>query len=75
MIGTDLARLAFKSKLKPNGEQRRFFCIACHVCGYVDKENRQTQSLFKCVKCGHIDNADVNASKNIKGQDLPGLLA
>ncbi|MFK7826330.1 MAG: zinc ribbon domain-containing protein [Oligoflexales bacterium] len=26
------------------------------------KENRKSQSVFKCVKCGHTENADVNAS-------------
>ena len=45
----------------------------CHVCGYVDKENRQIQSLFKCVKRGHNDNADVNANKNIKREGLARL--
>ncbi|MFC6605363.1 IS200/IS605 family element RNA-guided endonuclease TnpB [Ectobacillus funiculus] len=38
----------------------------CNVCGHTAKENRKTQSAFKCVSCGHEDNADRNASKNIK---------
>ncbi|MDG6245033.1 MAG: transposase [Methanolobus sp.] len=37
----------------------------CSVCGYIDKNNRKTQSEFCCVKCRHQENADVNASKNI----------
>lgn len=37
----------------------------CFECGYVDSENRKNQSTFKCVKCGHSDNADINAAKNI----------
>lgn len=37
----------------------------CSVCGHIDKENRKTQSEFLCVNCGHAENADVNASKNI----------
>ncbi|MDZ4836861.1 MAG: transposase, partial [Candidatus Melainabacteria bacterium] len=28
-------------------------------------ENRQTQAIFACVKCRHLENADVNAAKNI----------
>ena len=34
-------------------------------CGYIDKNNRKTQSKFKCLKCHYEDNADINASKNI----------
>lgn len=37
----------------------------CSVCGYIDKDNRKTQSGFFCLKCGHIENADVNAARNI----------
>jgi putative transposase len=37
----------------------------CNKCGYISKENRKTQSIFKCVKCNHFDNADLNASFNI----------
>lgn len=38
---------------------------ACTECHYVHKDNRPNQSTFKCVKCGHSDNADMNAAKNI----------
>lgn len=38
----------------------------CSDCGIVDKENRKTQAEFKCIACGYIDNADINAAKNIK---------
>jgi len=37
----------------------------CSACGYVDKENRKTQESFLCVRCGHKQNADHNASNNI----------
>jgi len=37
----------------------------CHVCGYTDKKNRQSQAKFKCQACGHLENADLNAAKNI----------
>lgn len=38
----------------------------CHACKHVARENRQTQADFKCVACGHVDHADVNAAKNIR---------
>ena len=37
----------------------------CFVCKHVAQENRKTQSKFCCTKCGHKDNADINAAKNI----------
>jgi transposase len=38
----------------------------CSVCGYIDDENRKNQEEFVCLECGHTDNADNNASCNIK---------
>lgn len=40
----------------------------CSVCGHTCKENRMTQSIFKCVSCGHEDNADVDAAKIIEAR-------
>ena len=37
----------------------------CSICGYIDKENRETQEKFICKKCGFELNADHNASINI----------
>ncbi|WP_278913694.1 RNA-guided endonuclease InsQ/TnpB family protein, partial [Deinococcus wulumuqiensis] len=37
----------------------------CHQCGHRSKESRLSQSRFKCVNCGHEDNADLNAARNI----------
>ncbi len=37
----------------------------CNACGYTDKDNRKTQSKFKCMSCGHADHADLNAAANI----------
>ena len=31
----------------------------------IHKDNRPTQETFKCIKCGHEDNADRNAAKNL----------
>ncbi len=43
----------------------RYTSQRCSVCGHTCKENRKTQSKFKCVACGHADHADLNASANI----------
>ena len=37
----------------------------CRCCGHEAAENRKTQSVFACVTCGHTENADVHAAKNI----------
>ena len=37
----------------------------CHQCGHVAKANRPSQSEFKCLSCGHSDDADINAALNI----------
>lgn len=42
----------------------------CNACGYIAKENRVTQSIFKCVQCGYGENADHNAALNILGEGI-----
>jgi len=37
----------------------------CSICGHMAKENRVSQDVFRCQVCGHVENADVNAAKNI----------
>lgn len=37
----------------------------CSECYCIDDNNRKTQETFCCVRCGHSENADFNASKNI----------
>lgn len=36
----------------------------CNACGWTEKHNRKGET-FKCCKCGHSANADINAAKNI----------
>lgn len=45
----------------------------CPSCGHKSKDNRKKQAIFECVECGHIDNADVNAAKNIKNRFFKAL--
>ncbi len=37
----------------------------CYGCGYTSSQNRVSQSKFICQQCGHTENADINAAKNI----------
>ena len=36
----------------------------CAECGNIDPKNRRKQADFKCMACGHEDNADKNAAHN-----------
>lgn len=47
--------------INPKNTSRR-----CRQCGYTAKENRQTQERFQCVECGHSENADRHAARNIE---------
>ena len=38
----------------------------CSTCGVIDADSRRSQSEFKCVACGHAQNADLNAARNIR---------
>lgn len=38
----------------------------CADCGHTHADNRPSQEEFKCVSCGHCDNADHNASLVIR---------
>ena len=46
----------------------------CPMCGCIDDGNRLTQEEFKCIECGHKDNADFNAAKNIRNRVLVTVL-
>ncbi len=37
----------------------------CPECGYIDKRNRPSRDLFKCVQCGHTGSADYIGAINI----------
>jgi len=39
--------------------------LKCRICGHITKENRIKQTTFQCVRCGHTESADLNASINI----------
>jgi putative transposase len=37
----------------------------CFQCDYVHADNRKSQAVFACCACGYLENADLNASRNI----------
>jgi len=37
----------------------------CSACGQVDRDSRQSQTVFRCTACGFACHADVNAAINI----------
>ncbi|MFH1636700.1 MAG: zinc ribbon domain-containing protein [Chloroflexota bacterium] len=43
----------------------------CSSCGHVDRGNRSGE-LFRCLSCGYVANADVQASRNILTRFLTG---
>lgn len=47
----------------------------CPRCGTIDKFNRRSQALFRCVHCGYQHNADFVASINLRELALGGWVA
>lgn len=49
------------SKVNPENITRE-----CSECGHIAKKNVKIHSrIFKCVACGHVDDLDKNAAKNV----------
>lgn len=48
----------------------QFTSQRCSECGHIDSRNRQDQKTFLCVECGHKENADKNAARNLS---TPGI--
>lgn len=46
----------------------------CPICGCIEDENRPSQEMFECIKCGHKDNADFNAATNIRNRVVVTVL-
>jgi len=81
LLDSGLSSFLYQLEYKTQYRQGEFVKVnpaytsqACSACGHVAKENRKTQDKFCCVECGHTENADVNAAKNIlasAGEALP----
>ena len=79
ILGNNWSRLMkrLKDKMDANGGRlvivpAAYTSQACHECGHVAKENRESQAVFHCVRCGYQTNADVNAAMNILSRALSG---
>ena len=38
----------------------------CNPCGHVEPGNRASRDTFRCLACGHEDDADVNGAANVR---------
>ena len=45
----------------------------CRACDHTAVENRQSQTVFVCVECGHTNHADTNAAQNILARGIVAL--
>ena len=65
-IKDEFEHIARKYKICTSTVHAEYTSQQCSVCGYIDDGNRQSQESFVCLECGHTDNADNNASVNIR---------
>ena len=67
-IKEDIMKYSKENGIKVGVVNPAYTSQTCSSCGHVSKENRKSQEAFKCVRCGHESNADINASINIKNR-------
>jgi len=46
----------------------------CAVCGHTHPDNRISQAEFRCVSCGHVENADVNAGQVMRARGVAAVM-
>jgi putative transposase len=69
--GWSIFRTMLSYKTKVIAVNPAYTSQTCSECGAVDKESWPSQETFDCTSCGHKDNADHNAAKNIKRKGIP----
>ena len=70
----EVEHIARKYDIAVSTVQASYTSKMCPICGCIEDGNRPTQESFECVDCGHKDNADFNASKNIRDRVLVTVL-
>ena len=72
---------SLKTKIEYKAEERGCTVVAvdprhtsqrCSCCGHTARNNRRSQSEFKCRKCGFHLNADLNGARNIAAKYRAG---
>lgn len=58
-------KLANKKGIRVHFTYSSYTSQQCPGCGHIHRDNRKEQELFECVSCGHEDEADFNAPKNM----------
>lgn len=66
--------IARKYDIAVSTVQASYTSKMCPICGCIEDENRPSQEAFECIECGHKDNADFNAAKNIRNRVLVTVL-
>ena len=70
----EVEHIARKYDIAVSKVQASYTSKMCPICGCIEDENRPNQETFKCIECGHKDNADFNAAKNIRNRVLVTVL-
>ena len=70
----EVEHIARKYDIAVSTVQASYTSKMCPICGCIEDENRPNQETFECIECGHKDNADFNAAKNIKNRVLVTVL-
>lgn len=76
--GTTWTYLQYKAKRKGKLSIKVPYAYSsqtCAECGHTNPDNRPTQAQFRCMHCGHEDNADHNAASVIKQRGIALLIA
>jgi putative transposase len=72
---------SLKTKIEYKAEERGCTVVAvdprhtsqrCSCCGHTARNNRRSQSVFKCRQCGFHLNADLNGARNIAAKYRAG---
>lgn len=70
----EVEHIARKYDIAVSTVQASYTSKMCLICGCIEDGNRPNQETFECIECGHKDNADFNAAKNIRNRVLVTVL-